>query len=107
MADVALEYKEGAFMGYSYFKTGSGVYKENILWSDEKIEATFRLRPVRDRVEQWLTENVWPRYWGPLGVDLMVCADGSVHVAEMNFRHTMGMVAHERLMIKGKGNGNI
>ena len=106
-ADVALEYKEGAFMGYSYFKTGSGVYKENILWSDEKIEATFCLQPVREHVEQWLAENVWPRYRGPLGVDLMVCADGSVHVAEMNFRHTMGMVAHERLMIKGKGNGNI
>ena len=96
-ADVALEYKEGAFMGYSYFKTGSGVYKENIMWPDEKIEATFCLQHVRERMGQWLAENVWPRYRGPLGVDLMVCADGSVHLAEMNFRHTMGMVAHAKI----------
>lgn len=99
VADLALEYMSGDFMGYSYFKTGSGVYKENIMWSDEKIEATFSLQPVRERVEQWLTENVWSRYRGPLGVDLMVCADGCVHVAEMNFRHTMGMVAHEKLRV--------
>lgn len=97
VADVALEYMERLFFGYSYFKTGSGVYKENILWPDEKIERTFPLRPTRERVEKWLEENVWPRYRGPLGVDLMVCADGSVHVAEINFRHTMGMVAHEKL----------
>ena len=87
------------FLGYSYFKTGSGVYKENILWPDEKIESTFSLLPVRERVERWLEENVWPRYQGPLGVDLMVCADGSVHVSEINFRHTMGMVAHEKLRV--------
>ena len=88
------------FIGYSYFKTGSGVYKENILWPDEKIESTFSLLPVRERVEQWLKENVWSRYRGPLGVDLMVCADGSFHVSEINFRHTMGMVAHEKLRVK-------
>ena len=40
-ADVALEYMDGSFFGYSYFKTGSGVYKENILWSDAEIERTF------------------------------------------------------------------
>lgn len=110
VADVALEYMERwhpagtlsslpAFLGYSYFKTGSGVYKENIAWSDERIETTFALLPVRQRVEQWLGDNVWPRYRGPLGVDLMVCQDGSVHVSEINFRHTMGMVAHERFKI--------
>ena len=99
VADVALEYMDGAFIGYSYFKTGSGVYKENILWPDEKIETTFSLLPIRERVEPWLEANVWPRYRGPLGVDLMVCADGSVHVAEINFRHTMGMVAHEKIIV--------
>jgi hypothetical protein len=50
-------------------------------------------------MERWLEANVWRRYRGPLGVDLMVCADGSVHVAEMNVRHTMGMVAHEELRV--------
>ncbi|MBP5677156.1 MAG: hypothetical protein J6W88_01510 [Bacteroidales bacterium] len=90
------------FIGYSYFKTGSGVYKENILWPDERIEATFSLLPIREQVERWLEENVWLRYRGPLGVDLMVCADGSIHVSEINFRHTMGMVAHEQLRVKNK-----
>ena len=99
-ADVALEYKEGAFMGYSYFKTGSGVYKENIMWPDARIVETFHetsLLQTAAHIEEWLDANVWPRYRGPLGVDLMVCADGSVHLAEMNFRHTMGMVAHAKI----------
>ena len=100
VADVALEYMNGAFFGYSYFKTGSGVYKENILWQDEQIEATFALLPVRECVEQWLAANVWPRYRGPLGIDLMVDAQRHVFVAEINFRHTMGMIAHEQLKIK-------
>ena len=88
------------FIGYSYFRTGSGVYKENILWTDEQIESTFPVREARERIEPWLAANVCPRYRGPLGVDLMVCADGSVHVAEINFRHTMGMVAHEKLGVR-------
>ena len=98
VADLALEYMSGYFMGYSYFKTGSGVYKENVLWTDEEIERNFPVLAARQRVEPWLEANIWPRYRGPLGVDLMVCADGSVHVAEINFRHTMGMVAHEKIV---------
>ena len=100
VADVALEYRNGSFLGYSYFKTGSGVYKENVMWSDREIVDYFShtgLQEMHIRVEQWLEEYVWPRYFGPLGVDLMVCGDGSVHVAEMNVRHTMGMIAHERM----------
>lgn len=100
VADVALEYLEGEFTGYSYFKTGSGVYKENILMTDSSIEETFRetsLLQTKEGVEEWLRANVWPRYRGPLGVDLMVCGDGGVYVAEINFRHTMGMIAHERI----------
>ena len=99
-ADVALEYMNGAFFGYSYFKTGSGVYKENVMWSDDEIASHFAdtgLQAVRTRVEQWLAANVWPRYRGPLGVDLMVDAQGHVFVAEINVRHTMGMVAHEKI----------
>lgn len=102
VADVALEYMNGTFFGYSYFKTGSGVYKENVRWTDGQIESAFPLRQARERIEPWLNANVWPRYHGPLGVDLMVCADGSVHVAEMNFRHTMGMVAHERIRVSNE-----
>lgn len=100
VADVALEYMSGNFTGYSYFKTGSGVYKENVMWTDARIVEAFQetsLRQTTAHIEEWLAANVWPRYRGPLGVDLMVCADGSVHVAEMNFRHTMGMVAHAKI----------
>ncbi len=96
-ADLALEYMDGSFMGYSYFKTGSGVYKENVAWTDGRIEATFPMRQARERIEPWLADNIWPRYQGPLGVDLMYCEDGSMHVAEINFRHTMGMIAHAKI----------
>lgn len=108
VADLALEYRVGrplpevgvgkSFLGYSYFRTGSGVYKENVLWTDAQIEAAFPVREARERIEPWLAANIFSRYHGPLGVDLMVCADGSVHVAEINFRHTMGMVAHEKII---------
>lgn len=97
VADLALEYMDGAFFGYSYFKTGSGVYKENVPWKDEQIEAAFPVREARSRIEPWLAANVWPRYHGPLGVDLMVCADGTIYVSEINFRHTMGMIAHAKI----------
>ena len=97
VADLALEYLDGTFVGYSYFKTGSGVYKENILWTDDRIEATFPVREARVRIEPWLKTHVWSRYRGPLGVDLMSCADGSIQVSEINFRHTMGMIAHAKI----------
>ena len=96
-ADLALEYMDGAFFGYSYFKTGSGVYKENVPWKDEQIEAAFPVREARSRIEPWLVANVWPRYHGPLGVDLMVSPDGSIYVSEINFRYTMGMIAHAKI----------
>ena len=73
------------------------------MWSDDEIARHFAdtdLQAVRTRVEQWLAANILPHYHGPLGVDLMACADGSIHVAELNLRHTMGMVAHERIKIK-------
>jgi hypothetical protein len=87
---------DGRFFGYSYFKTGSGVYKENIMWPDERIEASFPVKKARERIEPWLDAKVWPRYRGPLGVDLMVDSQEQVFVSEINFRHTMGMVAHAK-----------
>ena len=100
VADLALEYMSGYFMGYSYFKTGSGVYKENVMWPDARIVETFHetsLQQTKAQVEEWLAANVWPRYRGPLGVDLMVDARWQTFVSEINFRHTMGMVAHEKI----------
>ena len=98
VADVAIEYfSHSLFLGYSYFKTGSGVYKENVLWTDEQIASAFPVQEARERIEPWLAEHVWPCYHGPIGIDLMVCADGQMHVAEMNVRHTMGMIAHAKI----------
>ena len=63
VADVALEYRVDSgqwvvgstcsrmlptFLGYSYFRTGSGVYKENVMWKDEQIEAAFPVREARE-----------------------------------------------------------
>jgi len=107
-ANVALEYRIGsggqmddlAFWGYSYFETVHGVYRENMRWDDDRIAAHFsrtELPSMKVSVERWLSDHIVGRYKGPLGVDLMVCIDGQVHVAEINFRHTMGMVAHERI----------
>ncbi|MBQ6237229.1 MAG: hypothetical protein IJK07_03330 [Bacteroidales bacterium] len=101
VADVALEYCGGRFVGYSYFRTGNGVYRENVMWRDEVIAGHFSctdLQDVKDRVERWLAVNVWPRYGGPLGVDLIVGNDNRVFVSEINFRHTMGMVAHSKIL---------
>ena len=67
------------------------------MWSDERIETSFPVKEVRKRVGHWLDANVWPCYHGPLGVDLMVDPQGQVFVSEINFRHTMGMVAHTKI----------
>ncbi len=108
-ANVALEYKidNGVLMftGYSYFNTGSGVYKENVMWTDSDIVAHFshtELLSKQHWIAQWLDDNIVGRYCGPLGVDLMICGDDSIHVAEINFRHTMGMVAHEQIRMNNK-----
>ena len=108
---VALEYRIEAkgngqecgvdFIGYSYFITERGVYRNNVMWTDEEIEAHFsmtELQETKSCVEKWLENNVVGEYVGPLGVDLLICRDNSVHVSELNFRHTMGMVAHSRIL---------
>lgn len=111
VGNVALEYRIEAkengqdygvdFIGYSYFITERGVYRNNVMWTDEEIEAHFsmtELQETKSCVEKWLENNVVGEYVGPLGVDLLICRDNSVHVSELNFRHTMGMVAHSRIL---------
>ena len=111
--DLALEYYvdggAAAFKGYSLFRTSSGVYRENYRLSDDKIRRRIhraiwpyvsRLDKRKGEIEAWLTDNIAPRYRGPLGVDLMVGADRRIYLSEINFRHTMGMVAHENIRTK-------
>ena len=82
-------------IGLSLFVTQSGVYKNNILIPDEEIRCRVNLPiNIERKIEKWLLANVVGRYHGPLGVDMILDEQGDTHVSEINFRHTMGMVAH-------------
>lgn len=107
VCDFALEYCSSAegvsFMGYSLFDTRNGVYRGNVMWSDDTIARHIEqyvgehLHTEKSRVESFLS-SIAAGYCGFLGVDLMVCREGEgyrIHVAEINFRHTMGLIAHE------------
>lgn len=98
-ANLAFLYDGPRFVGYSCFETQAGVYRRNLMWPDSAIEAHFahaNPHAMRADIEQWLQHNVWPHYRGPLGVDLMLCGS-RLYVAELNLRHTMGMVAHAQI----------
>ena len=102
--DFALEYIVGddglRFVGYSLFQTAGGVYRGNELLPDDVIQHRVRYTDAQRRdLEAWLTATFVGRYRGPLGVDMMLAADGTHHLAELNLRHTMGMVAHGALPI--------
>lgn len=93
------------FTGYSWFETDShGIYKENLLASDEEIENRLAryvsrgvLADVRRLLEQKLTEVIGCSYKGYLGVDMMICCvDGSYAVhpcVEINLRMNMGITS--------------
>lgn len=106
--DFAMEFSvdaaETRFLGYSLFRTQSGVYMGNYLWSDSQILAHLSqyiplesILQAQDAVLSWLDANVRPLYQGPLGVDMFVYREGDAYrlnpAVEINFRHTMGHVA--------------
>ena len=109
VVDFAMEFLsvegEVRFAGYSWFETDSrGIYKENLLASDEEIESRLAhyvdreaLRQVRGSLEEKLTRVVDGAYQGYLGVDMMVCRIGggyAVHpCVEINLRMNMGITA--------------
>jgi hypothetical protein len=110
--DYALEYRiDGTgltFVGFSLFDTAHGVYRGNRLLPDEAIACRVGFSPtLRTSVERWLLEHVAPRYHGPLGVDCICDCEGHHHVAEINLRHTMGMVAHAYLCAHPEAEGSI
>lgn len=90
------------FKGLSLFDTHpNGAYKGNRLWSEEKkweymspylsVEDGKRLIEL---LETELSNLIGGRYRGPLGVDMMVLKDGSIHpCVEINMRMTMGYAA--------------
>lgn len=87
--------------GLSLFVSQSGVYRENILLTDDEIRHRVGLsQEVEDKIMKWINDNVAWRYEGPLGVDLILDNSGETYISEFNFRHTMGMVAHEKIKAK-------
>lgn len=109
--DIAFEYtlSQGrlTFVGYSLFDTQNGVYRGNILLHDHEIEQEIhrlvgdQLPQMRQRVEEHILATS-SHYQGPLGVDLMITREPQgygLHVAEVNYRHTMGLVAHQLLRL--------
>ena len=92
------------YKGMSLFETQNGVYRGNVLLTDEEI-----IRRLGQWVPQCEVENdeevlrhirvlTCKGYMGPVGIDKFVYqqADGTYsvnHCVEINFRYTMGMVA--------------
>lgn len=120
VVDFAMEFRmergEAAFLGYSWFETDvRGLYKENLLASDEEIEHRLSayvpvdlLKSVRIRLLDELPLLVGTGYDGCLGVDMMICRVGegfAVHpCVEINLRMNMGIVArwvYDRHVVPG------
>lgn len=87
------------YRGLSLFATHpNGAYAGNRLWPEQQkrqwlqqyvADDLFDL--IRSQLEKHLAQLITTTYRGPLGVDMMVLADGTVHpCVEINLRMTMG-----------------
>ncbi len=101
------------YLGLSLFHTQNGAYTGNVLASETAKEAMMSrylsptlLQTVREEICRRLGELFRDKYYGPFGVDMMVCTaqdeDGKVindkrcllhPCVEINLRRTMGHVA--------------
>lgn len=109
--DFALEFECGEdvrFVGYSLFDTQGGAYKSNFLLGDETIQHYLSryipmalLAEVEQILLDYLKTNVLGRYRGYLGIDMFIYGEENHYclnpMVEINFRLTMGLVAHELL----------
>lgn len=85
-------------VGLSLFVTQSGVYRHNVLLSDDAIRRRVGITSELEKaLHHWLQLNIVPYYNGYLGIDLLRTVDGTLAVSEINLRHTMGLVAHRCL----------
>ncbi len=96
------------FIGYSLFYTENGMYKGNILASDEWIENEIvkyipqtSLSLAKAFLSEFFENNIAGRYEGYIGVDQFVYLPfedkgeiGYNPVVEINLRMTMGLLAH-------------
>ncbi len=93
------------YRGLSIFETVKGAYTGNILASEEEKEEMLaeyidlrQLEEIRENIIGKMEPAVRNIYSGPLGIDMMVCADeeGNIFInpcVELNLRRTMGHVA--------------
>lgn len=91
------------FKGLSVFETDArGAYARNVIASDqilfarlEKYVASSTLRLVAEKLESILSTMISDCYAGPLGVDMLITAEGVLDpCVELNLRNTMGHVSH-------------
>ena len=85
------------FLGYSVFETGEhGAYGYNYVESQEELLCRIGVdASLLNRLIDYHKEHLSViDYNGPLGIDMLKTADGSVHPClEMNFRMNMGILA--------------
>lgn len=108
--EFALEYNNEEFVGYSLFDSINCVYHANRLLFDDEIETlilqhTTQLSQKKAELEQWLKDNIFPKYQGPLGVDLYIDDSNILYISEMNLRYTIGHVAHAYLQQRPECHG--
>lgn len=106
------------YRGLSLFETHpNGAYKGNLLLPEE--DKWERMRPYLTKeqgrqlialLKRSLHQLIAGDYLGPLGVDMMVLADGFIHpCVEINLRMTMGFASlvDDEQGILGKSSGNL
>ncbi len=87
------------YLGLNVFRTDDhGHFVDNIRPCGQNIVASLLHSPVSlSEVREWYLHRLpllAPWYRGPVGVDMMVLTDGTLHpCVEINWRMTMGMVA--------------
>ncbi len=98
--EFLMEHGTARYMGLNVFRTDArGHFLDNTDGTEQEFEtmiaATLRCPGTLAEVRRWYVENL-PRlaswYSGPVGVDMLVTAEGTVHpCVEINWRMTMGM----------------
>ena len=89
-----------SYLGLSLFTTHNGAYTGNIIATENaKMDIIERhidretIYQLRDSICQLLPKLI-PSYYGPIGIDMMLLHDGTIHpCVEINLRRTMGHVA--------------
>lgn len=97
------------YRGLSLFKANCfGRYEGNLSASEDYLLAEIsRCREFDEAIlesqRRALEALVAPDYRGPVGIDMLIRADGSVNpCVELNLRHTMGMVAQSLYRLTGR-----